>query len=308
MPAGRPITVAKFLEDWYAAVEPSLRPTTYRRYGFDVRRITARLGRYRLTDLTPQIVQRFIVDLHAEGLSARSVGHCRRVLCVALNQAENWNLLARNPAAGKRARLPRVQPRDVPALTPETAQATVAAFAGHALEALVITAMITGLREGELLGLHWEDVDLDKGTITVRQQLQRIAGERVLTEPKSRMGRRVLPVPAFVVEALRRQKVRQLEDRIKARRWEDSGHVFTSAVGTPLEASNTVHRFQKRLAAAGLPRMTVHDLRHAAASLMEAMGIPPRTRMEYLGHSQIALTLGTYTHSNPELMREVAKA
>ena len=306
LPDGRQ-RVAQFLTDWLEGVRPSLRATTYKRYHLDVRRINATLGRMYLADLTPQVIQQFLNDLYAQGLSARSVVHCRAVLRVALAQAESWNLIGRNPASEKRVKTPRVQSRAAPEITPAGAMAIVDAFRDHPLEGLVITAIVTGLREGELLGMRWEDVDLDAGVLKVRHQLQRIDGQRLLTEPKSEMGRRAIPVPPFVVEALRKLRVRQLEERmIAGPRWQDTGHVFTSRVGTLLDASNVLHRFQRRLADAGIPRMTIHDLRHAAGALMEALAIPPRTRMEYLGHSQISLTMNTYTRSSLDLKREVA--
>ena len=130
------------------------------------------------------------------------------MLRAALGKAENWNLIARNPAGGKRVTTPRAEKHEVLALSPQEAQAIVAAFRGHPFEALVYTALATGLRQGELLGRRWADVALETGTLTVRYQLQRIAGKPVLTLPLPRLtagvewrgdrreaGRAAIPLP-----------------------------------------------------------------------------------------------------------------
>jgi integrase len=256
----------------------------------DVRRISDAIGRVKLSGLTPQRIQTFPNELSMQGLSPRSVHHCRAVLRAALAQAENWNLIARNPAAGKRVVSPRADKHEVPALSISEAHAIIDAFAGHPLEGLVHTALGTGWRQGELLGLRWEDVDLVGGTLAVRMQLQRVNGRRTLVEPKSYQRRRVVPVPPGIGEVLRQQRSRQLEARLLAgARWKETGHVFTSTVGTPLEASNVTHRFQKQLAKAGLPRMRFHDLRHGTASILLQQGLSLREIMEILGTPRSAL-------------------
>lgn len=272
-----------------------------------MRRTSPALGKRKLADVTPQVVQGFLNDLAGSGLSPATVRHTRAVLRSAFSQAENWNLIARNPAAGKRVSLPRVEAKDVPALTPQHAQAIVAAFKGHPLEGLIATALGTGLRIGELLGLRWQDIDLDGGALTVRFQLQRVNGKLTLTVPKSKQSRRTLAIGAGTVEALRAHRVRQMEARLLAgSNWQDAGFVFSSVVGTGLEATNVLRRFKAQLVAAGLPPMRLHDLRHGVASLMIAQGNDLRRVMEQLGHSQIALTANTYTHISQQLKRETA--
>lgn len=114
-------------------------------------------------------------------------------------------------------------------------------------------------------------------------------------------------MPAIVATALRAHRIRQLEERAWAgSRWQEHSFVFTSTIGTPLNGSNVTHRFQMLLEAAGLPRQRFHDLRHAAATLLLAQGVSARVVMETLGHSQIALTMNTYSHVAPELQRDAA--
>lgn len=160
---------------------------------------------------------------------------------------------------------------------------------------LVRTALSTGLRQGELLGLQWEDIDLVTATVTVRRQLQR----GVLVEPKTSKSRRTLGISPQLVEALRQHRLTQRPL---------SPFVFASATGGPLDSTNVTHRFQARLHEAGLPRMRFHDLRHGTASLLLAEGVNPRVVMEQLGHSQISLTMNTYAHVLPALQREASAA
>ncbi len=226
----------------------------------------------------------------------------------ALGQAERWGLVTRNVA--RLAEPPRVPRRDVRPLTPDQARIFLDAIRGERLEALYIVALGVGLRQGQILGLGWEDVDLEGSVLTVRHALQRVDGRLVLVEPKSATSRRVVALPAFVREALRAHRTRQLHDRLLAgSRWHDDPRalVFTTTVGTPLDGIAVTRRFQAHLAGAGLRRQRFHDLRHACASLLLAQGVSPRVVMETLGHSQISLTLNTYSHVIPALGRAAAE-
>jgi integrase len=194
-------------------------------------------------------------------------------------------------------------------LSPDEARCFLEAIRGDRLEALYLVALGAGLRQGEILGLAWADVDLEHATLTVRNALQRVDGRLVLVEPKSVTSRRVVALPIIVVDALRAHRTRQREDRLLAGwRWQDDprGLVFTTTIGTPMDGIAVTRRFQALLAGAGLPRQRFHDLRHACASLLLAQGVAPRVVMETLGHSQISLTLNTYSHVIPALGREAA--
>lgn len=155
--------------------------------------------------------------------------------------------------------------------------------------------------------MRWSDVDLDVGTVTVRYTLQRVDGQLTLVEPKTVRGRRTIPLPPSVAVELRAHRTRQKEERLwMGSRWRDADFVFTTTIGTPLDGTNVTHRFQVLLREAGLPRYRFHDLRHTAASLMLRQGVPARVVMETLGHSQINLTLNTYSHVMPALMGDAA--
>jgi integrase len=206
-------------------------------------------------------------------------------------------MIPRNPAA--LAKPPHVEHREVEAWDAGQVRTFLEAIRGHRLEALFTVAVVTGLRQGELLGLRWSDVDLAAGTLTVRQALQRVDGTLQAVETKTARSRRTVPLPVLALDALRAHRTRQ--DGPVA-----SLYVFTTPSGAPLYGTAVYRDFVAVSAAAGLPRIRFHSLRHTAASLLLAQGIHPRVVMELLGHSTIALTMNTYSHVIPALEREAA--
>jgi integrase len=300
-------TVEQYLRRWLAdAVRPAVRPSTLTAYEMHVRlHLIPEIGRIPLARLTPQHVQAMLNAKLRSGLAPRSVLHIRAVLRRALNQALRWGLVTRNVAT--LVDPPRAPRYEVQAMTPEQARALLNAVRGDRLEALYTIALALGLRQGEALGLQWDDLDLDAGTVTVRHALQRISGRLQLVEPKTDRSSRTIPMPTAVVTSLRAHRTRQLEERLWAgSRWHEGTYVFTTTIGTPLDGSNVTHRLQRIMATGGLPRQRFHDLRHACASLMLTLGVPPRVVMETLGHSQISLTMNTYSHVIPSLQRDAA--
>ena len=150
-------------------------------------------------------------------------------------------------------------------------------------------------------------MNLDAAKLSVRQTLERGGKQPRFGEPKSARGRRTIELPGIVTAALRKHRTRQLQERLGAgERWSDSGLVFTTETGAPLDGCNINRLFKAILRRAGLPAIRYHDLRHTAATLLLAQGVDPRTIMETLGHSQISLTLNTYAHVVPKLQREAA--
>jgi integrase len=310
--AGLPIdvprqTVGQFLDRWLAdVVSPTVRPKTHHSYAQIVRlHLKPALGHHQLAKLAPQHVQTMMNDKLAAGLSPRTVQYLRAVLRQALGQALKWGLVHRNVAT--LVDPPRSIRHDITFLTPEQARTLLDAAKGDRLEALYSVALALGLRQGEALGMRWEDIDLDGGSVTVRYALQRIDGTLRLVEPKTSRSRRTVSLPAGVSSALLAHRDRQAFERSFAGdRWVETGLVFTTPKGTPLDARNVVRHFKATLDRAGLPDMRWHDLRHTCASLLLAEGVGPRTIMEILGHSQISLTMNTYSHVMPQANREAA--
>jgi len=299
-------TVAQFLTGWLDSAQPSIRPRTFERFEGIVRlHIIPTLGRFRLDRLRAQHVQALLNRKGREGLSAQSVKHIRTVLSIALNRAVKWNMIGRNVAALTDA--PKIEREPVATLSLEEARKLLDAASGDRLEGLLSVALAVGLRRGEALGLSWSDVDLDAGVIRVSHSLQRVGGRLQLVAPKTSQSRRSIAIPEVVVKALRRHRARQSEDRLAAGSgWQDSGLIFTSRVGTPIEPRNMIRAFKGLLKKAGLPAARFHDLRHTAASILLAQGVHPRAVMEILGHSRISLTMDTYSHVMPSVLREAA--
>lgn len=203
---------------------------------------------------------------------------------------------------------PSLARAEVEPYSEDEARMFVKAAAATRMEARWLLAIMCGLRQGEALGLSWQDVDLDLGTARMRHALQYQPGTGlVLVPPKTARSRRAVPLPAAVVHALRRHHERYVAARDKAGEfWEEWGLVFTTEVGTPIHPRNDYRDFRVLLEKAGLRRVRLHDLRHTAASLMLSQGVAARVVMEVLGHSQISITLNTYTHVAPDLSRDAA--
>jgi len=300
-------TVETFLAGWLATARSSVRPRTHESYTDMVRlHLLPTLGHHRLTTLAPQHVHALLDAKLAEGLSPRTVQYLHAILRRALGQAVRWGVVPRNVAA--LVSPPRVSRRELPVLTPDEARHLLEHIRGDRLEALYTIALALGLRQGEALGLQWEDVDLENGALRVRHTLQRVDGAPQLMEPKSSQSRRTIAMPSVAVLALREHRTRQLQERLWAgSRWQKSDFIFTSTIGTPLYSRATTQRFQRILTAAGLRRVTFHSLRHACASFLLAQGVSPRVVMETLGHSQFSTTMDIYAHVMPAMQRDAAE-
>ena len=301
------LTVREFLSDWLSeSVKPAVRPRTYQSYAELVRlHLEPSLGRIRLSKLTPRDVQKLINSKLNKGLSSRRVQYIHAVLRKALGQAEKWGFVARNVA--KLADLPKVEQPEISPFDPDEARLFVKAIEGERLEALYLLAIATGLRQAEILGLSWKDVDFKQSQCSVRKTLQRIDGEFRFVEPKTARSRRILTLPEIVITSLRTHKGRQVGEMLAAGdKWESSDLVFTDAYGGPLSDRVVRGRFYRILESVGLRRQRFHDLRHACASLMISQGVPSREVMETLGHSTIAMTLNRYAHIFQEAQRETA--
>ncbi|HVM31473.1 MAG TPA: site-specific integrase [Candidatus Limnocylindrales bacterium] len=298
-----------FLRRWLDEVaKPTLRPSTYRSYDSILKiHLVPCLGHIALARLTPADVQAFLNGRSTKGLSPRRVQYIHAVLRRALGTAERWGMVSRNVA--KLVEVPRVLHREMTPLTPEQARALIEASVADRHRALWITALGTGLRQGELLALRWEDVGLDAGVLRVRHSLANVGGVLTLQEPKTDRSRRTVVLPDSVVAALRAHRTRQLMDRLAAgARWVDTGHVFTTMIGRPHHAATITRAFADALNRAGLPRVRFHDLRHSAATFLLAQGMTLEDVKQLLGHSSITLTSNTYGHLLEQRQRQVAQA
>jgi integrase len=300
-------TVSQFLVRWLEkSVKPNVRPRTYEGYEGHVRlHIVPAIGRSRLAKLAAQDVEALMNDMRSHDYSERTIQYTLTVLRQALGRAHKWGLVSQNVATlvdRPKARRPEVQP-----FNPDQARTFLAAIKGDRLEALYTVALAVGLRKGEALGLHWDEVDLDAATLRVRKALQRVNGSLQLVEPKSARSRRTISIPEIAVASIRLHRARQLQERLLAgSRWQERGLVFTSTIGTPFDPRNVNRHFSRALKRASLPHQRFHDLRHGCATLLLAQGVHPRIVMEIMGHSQISLTMDTYSHVIPEMQQQAA--
>jgi integrase len=309
-------TVAEYLDSWLdTVIKQQRRPRTYESYRQIVRLyIVPYIGRVQLIKLTPMQVQNMLNIVQRSGgvdqrpVSPRTVQRTRAVLRSALTRAQRWGIVVRNVAALTDP--PRVEKFKPMVLTIEQGQRFLKAVAEHRLEALWVMALLMGMREGELLGLGLDNIDLTKHNLTVCQTLQRQKDVGlVLAPPKTTTSTRTLPVPDIVEQALQRHfKRREAERERAANFWVETGLVFTTEGGQPIDPANLLKTFKRVLVAADLPKMRFHDLRHSCATLLIAQAVHPRIVMDILGHSQISITMDLYSHVLPETQREAANA
>jgi integrase len=304
LPIARAPTLGQWLERYLNEVAASsVRPSTLRRYRQELRLyIAPALGRVPLDKLKPSQVSDFYRS-QLRHLSPGSVRRLHALLRRSLGVAVRWQLIPWNPVTAVDP--PSLTSLEVHPFDVKEAQLFLAAASGDRFQARWLIAISLGLRQGEVLGLAWRDVDLDQRVLAVRQTLQYRPGEGFhLVPPKT--ARRIVPLPDAVVEALKLRREQQETDRLAAGAefWEDWGLVFTTRFGTPLSPRNDYRDFQRLVGSAGLRHVRLYDLRHTAASLMLAQGVNPRVVMEILGHSQISVTMNTYSHVTSASSRE----
>ena len=304
------VTVGACLARWLAAIAPpkGVQPSTHKRYSDLVRlHLTPGLGGIKVDRLRPSDVDKFLAEKINAGLAPRTAHHLRAALRAALSRAMRDGFVARNVA--KLSDPVTVANRKFVTFGPDEARRFLEAVRGDRLEALYTTVLAVGLRQGEALGLRWEDIDLDGRRLTVSRALGRVRGKLEMIEVKTEKSRRTVVLPDFVVDALRDHKGRRPQDQLLAGgRWHENPLVFYSTIGTPIDAAELRRHFAGILRRAGLRSMRFHDLRHSAATLMMAQGVPARVVMETLGHSTITLTMNTYSHVLPTLQEDAAAA
>lgn len=292
------LTVAQLLDRWYTDVlrhqVSTVASRNYKRVA-DYH-IVPTLGKKMLSNLTTSDVDRLLSLKVDSGLAASTVRRIRSVLAQAIDQGIRWGSVNRNVATLARApRAPRTEGRT---LTPVEARKFLQKLSGHRNEALYALMLSVGLRRGEALGLKWADLDESSGVLLVKRQLRRDEdGGLVTADTKTARSRRAVNLPAPMLAMLRKHRARQASERLSlGEAWVDSGFMFTTSVGTPIDPRNLLREFKGICLAAGLGDWHLHELRHSAASLMLAMGVPLQVVSEVLGHASIRMTADVYGH------------
>jgi integrase len=267
--------------------------------------LVPRLGNIPLQKLTAQHLEKLYLEKVEEGLSATTVAAIHTMLHTALEKAVRLGLVSRNVC--DLVSPPRKVQKEIKPLSPQQVLQLLEAAKGHPQETLFILALATGMRRGELLGLKWQDIDFTKGVLQVRRALTRMPtglGYKE-TEPKTRTSRRSIVLISFALEALKKQRARQLEMKSRAREaWQDHDYVFCTPIGTHLSPGHDVLvQLKILLKKAGLPPIRFHDLRHSTATLLLSKGVHPKVVQEILGHSEISMTMDTYSHVLPTMQK-----
>jgi integrase len=294
-----------YLEYWLENfVKRNRRPATYALYEMTARLyLIPGLGTRRLTSLTVPIVQQFLNQRLEKGDSVRKVQVMRTVLSAALSRAVREELIVRNVA--RLAELPEWHRGTIRPWTAAEARGFLSAARPDPLYPAFVLLILYGLRRGEALGLQWDDIDFDAGTIHIRRQLQRIRGELLLGPVKTHAGRRGLPLLDLARQALQLQADQQAAYRaVMGSAWPENGLVFTTRTGRPIEPRNLVRSFRRICDQNKLRLIKVHHLRHTVGSLLKDLGVPARDAQTILGHTRISTTLEIYTDSGDPAQRD----
>jgi len=309
------MSVSEFLDRWLADyAKPKVSPKTYERYQEMIDgHIRPTLGSYLLPKLGPLHVQTFYSWALAKGrkdgkggLSAQSVVHFHRLLHKAFAQALKWQLLARNPIQAVEP--PRAERQEMRALDEDETASLLNLLAESRLYMPTMLAVTTGLRRGEILGLHWSNVDLATGTIAVVQSLEQTKEGLRFKSPKTHRSRRSIALPAITVEALRSHRATQAEERLALGPiYDDRDLVCPRQGGAPWAPDAFSTAFAARVRRSALGRFRFHDLRHSHATHLLRAGVHPKIVSERLGHSTVGITLDTYSHVLPGIQEEAAQ-
>ena len=312
--AGQPLTESRATLTDYAArweshtlAAADLKPTTKQTYSTLVRStVLPGLGTYRLGDLKPSDVERWLVTVQTAGKSASTRRQALAILAMILDAAERDGLVRRNVA--RMVDRPRKPTTEADWWTSKQVTTLIAAAKGQRLAPLLTLVAYTGLRRGEALALRWSDVDLKTGTVTVTGTLARVGTELFRQDTKTTAGRRVVPLVPEAVRALKAQRKAQAAEQLRAgTAWTSTGYVFTTEIGTPVDPRNALRWFYVIRDKAKLESGSWHTLRHSCASVLLTSGVPMPIVSAVLGHSSISITVDTYGHLAAPIMADAMR-
>jgi integrase len=306
--ASTKVSLGDFLSGWLVSTKTSKAHSTWQHYEQLIRTyIIPYLGKVTARDLRPEHIQAFYNNLFDKQVGVHTIRKIHITLHNALQQAVKTGMIGRNPASF--AQPPKEPATEMGILNESQASQFLVAAQDHRWEALFHLAVISGMRQMELLGLKWSDLDWNRQTLKIERQLLRTNGQGVkFTTPKTRYGRRSIVLGRKTIEIIRKHYERQQTDRLSTGdEWQEYGLIFSTSIGTPIHPRNLLRTFKKLLQDAGLPPIRFHDLRHTAASLLLNQGIPVITVSRRLGHAKASITLDVYGHLIPSMQSEVAE-
>jgi integrase len=298
------MTVGQFLDHWLEKVaRPAVRPTTYARYEEHVRlHLKPHLGSVRLAKLNDLHVEHLLAEMQHSGASDSCRRRVGKALRQALRHAVNKGCLAVNPAL--KVKLPRVDKKEITVYDQEQVGTFLKAARKDRFYCLYVLALDSGMRQGELFGLQWPDIEFGTGSVHVQRSLENTGDQLRLKDTKSKKGRRRIDLSRFTLDALHEHRKRMLAAGLDVK----AGPVFCDSQGGYLRKSN-FHRasFKPVLKRAKLPRIRFHDLRHTCATLLLLQDVNVKVVSERLGHATVQLTLDTYSHVLPTMQQKAAE-
>jgi integrase len=312
-------TLAELVEDWLAAIAPTVRPSTHFSYSRNLRlHVLPTLGTVQLRRVDAGMLNSLYAQLLADGkrstayggggLSARSTRYVHSIVHRALRDAVRWGRITRNPADA--ADPPRASATARPTMSTWSAgqlRSFLDFTEGHRLHAAFVTLATTGMRRGEALGLRWSDIDLVADRASIVQTVIMVEHAVQIGSPKTPRSRRTVALDPGTVAVLREHRKEQLEERLMmGAGFTDHGLVFCRPDGGPLHPERFSRTFAHEAARAGLPVIRLHDLRHTWATLALAAGLHPKIVQERLGHSNVSITLDIYSHVTEGLHSDAA--
>ena len=303
------ITLGQWLEVWRKEYLGGIKPNSQYDYTAQIRNhIAPALGAVRLQKLTPHQVQGFYNALQREkNLAPKTVKNVHGVLHSALKQAQRLGYIQKNPADN--INLPRVERPAIQPMPEDVLPVFLKAVQGHKFEAVFVVTVFTGMRKGEVLGLVWDCIDFERGTVCIRQQLLKKRGENafMLASLKNDRPRTITPAQD-IMAILRGERIRQKRNQLQAgAAWSNPDNlVFTNPLGRHLLPNTVFYNFKRIAAALGLPDLRFHDLRHTYAVNALRGGDDVKTVQDNLGHHTAAFTLDTYGHVTEQMKRDSA--
>lgn len=297
-----------FLEgEWLASKALKLRPVTLGTYTLNIKRhIVPYFKEQEISKITTQMIEKFYAHLATKsGLSERSILDIHKILKSSFKTANKRRYISYNPVADAEA--PKVPRKEMAVWNLEETTRFLKQTESSKLYLVFLIALTTGMRQSEILGLRWKDIDFDEGVLNVRQTLSH-DGKHLITETKTKSSLRTISLTEKLAAELKKhEKTINMERLAAGEDYRDHNLVVCTRVGTPLNPRNVLREFYRLMKKAKVPKIRFHDLRHTVATLMLSRNINPKIVKEILGHSDIRVTLDTYSHVLPSVHKETAK-
>lgn len=305
---GNNMSLTVYLASWLEMISLALRPKTWNQYKQVINKhIVPCLGHISIQELRSDQIQACYRQKQQDGTSTRTLSLINCILHHAMEYAVKNGIIFRNPVNEELK--PRLQYHEQKVLNIDQVRLFLQACKGTHWEALFCLAITTGMREGELLGLKWGDIQWDTRQLQIQRQLQRLPGQGlVFSEPKTVSSRRNILLGEEMIDKLHAHAAIQDRERLIAgEKWRENNLVFPTEIGSPMDQHHLFNYYKRLLKETGLPDIRFHDLRHTFATLMLGWGVHPKVVQERLGHAHISHTLGIYSHVLPSIQIEAAK-